>query len=79
MLFFPPQLHYSPPSYIISSFFPPVKLLNSVAAKIAQNIYYKKQPQVKLFSQLRHFEIAQDIHKKIMLFWPMLGFLRTQW
>ena len=74
MLFFPPvtlffsfypQLHYFfPPSYTISSFFPPVKLLNSVAAKIAQDIYYKNNPRVKLFSQLHYFEIAQDIYYK---------------
>ena len=53
--YFSPQLRYfslippsytifSPPSNTISSFFPQVKLLNSVAAKIAQDIYYKKQP-----------------------------------
>ena len=57
--YFSPQLRYfslfplsytiSPlppptPRYTISSFSPPVKLLNSVAAKIVKDIYYKKQP-----------------------------------
>ena len=57
-----------PPSYAISSFFPPVKLFspNKIALlpKQRRTFTIKNNPRVKLFSQLRYFEIAQDIYYK---------------
>ena len=56
-----------PPSYAIFLFLPPVtlflpfspqfKLLNSIAAKIAQDIYYKKKkPSYAISTYARFFE-----------------------
>ena len=52
---FPPVTLFSPPLLHYFFFFPPDKLLNSVAANLAQDIYYKKQPPSYAISTYARF------------------------